>query len=119
MGIRPAGMVAEERSAEKLVLEACAPRSPVEYTPAGKTGLAPAVGVKVLVETQNALPVASVSPLVALRVASLVLMPVAAWVVTTGPAADARVASDDAPAVPAKSASAVIADTIRKFVLLI
>ncbi len=79
-GRRPAGIVAELKRAEKAVLDAMGPRSPVECTSAGSEGLALATALKVLVETQNALPVPSVSPLVPFNVASLDVMEVAASV---------------------------------------
>jgi hypothetical protein len=60
------------------VLDACAPRSGVEYTPAGSTGLAV---LKVLVETQNEESVAAVSPFVPFKVALLEVIEVAGFVV--------------------------------------
>jgi len=107
IGSKPAGIVADDRSAEKAVLEASAPRLPVEYTPDGNTGLELALGVKVLVETQNAVAVASVSPFMPFSVASLEVMPVAGSVITSGGAAKADGDSAAMPALPASNARAV------------
>lgn len=59
--------------------------------------------LNVLVATQKAVAVASVSPLRPLRVASVALMAVAGCVVTWGAAADARVA------IPATAITAAVA----------
>ena len=112
-------MVAAERLDEKAVLEATAPRSPVEYTPVGKDGLAPPTGVKVLVETQKALPVASASPFIPLSVALLAVTEVAAFVVTVGATACAIGASVATPVPVAMSASVVTAENTRELIFFI
>lgn len=71
--------VAEERFAEKAVLEAIAPKSAVEYTPVGIVGLAV---LNVLVETQIECPEAVEVPFIPFRVASVEVIAVAGFVIT-------------------------------------